>query len=158
MKAKTKIEWCEASAKLEGNSEVGAGVLPASPCSAGVWDEMDQFDRAWFCQSVDGTLREDQRGDVEGAIADHERAGNWNVSSTMRKFKFKQNKETTDDATVFIALNALRLKANAKQVKEFQKDFTKLMQKYPDITLCEDIYGDLVVWTRDFPKAHKLER
>jgi hypothetical protein len=60
------------------------------PC-AGVWGEMDQFDRAWFYQSVDGTLREDQRGDVEGAIADHERAGNWNVSSTMRKFKFKQN-------------------------------------------------------------------
>ena len=65
----------------------------ASSCSAGVWDAMDQFDRAWFCQSVDGTLREDQRSGVEGAIADHERAGNWDVSSTMRKFKFKPNAE-----------------------------------------------------------------
>lgn len=33
MKVEPTKEWCEASAKLEGGSEVRAGVFPASSCS-----------------------------------------------------------------------------------------------------------------------------
>ena len=98
--AKPDIRWgpIPPDNDYDGWEEVDDGVwrrvasppvaTPPNSFLADTWAKMDKFDRAWFCQSVSGTLLEGHRKAVEASIYDHEQAGNWDVSMTMRKFKY----------------------------------------------------------------------